>query len=266
MTYKYLKFIFCFTLLFLPGIILNAQTANELKAEEDTLEAHKVMLIPYDPRYYLSDADRDIMEQSAMEPNKFRSEFRHNIDRSIQRAIGGSYQCISLLNDTNDIYEDRMYEVLGRTGFRYEKAIPITPKIDREEGTMVRLSGNDSKYHEDSKTASQYIPVKGDAMYMRAIVSKPEELFNQLYEEFQTDIFVFITQFEIKTNYKSCLDIANKVYRREVMVHFTVYDKNGKLLAGSYATAYFPSDSNRAGTIMGDTFPEIARYVAGCLP
>lgn len=234
--------------------------------EKDTLESHKVMLIPYDSKYYLSDADRDIAEQSKLEPVKFRSDFRHSIDRNIQRAIRGSYECISLLNDTADELEVTLQKVLSRTGYRYEKTIPITPKPLDENNEVIKIKNTSSKEHEDSKTASQYIPVKNNAMYMNAVVSKPTELFTELYDQYQADIFVFITQLEIKTNYSSCMDIANKIYRREVMVHFSVYDKQGRLLAGSYATSFFPSNSNNSNKIIGDCFPELARYIAGCLP
>ena len=234
--------------------------------EADSLKAHKVMLVPFDPRYYLSDADRDIMEQSKTEAVKFRADFRYSIDRNVQRAIRGSYECISLLNDTADELEVTMYNILGRTGYKFEKAIPITPKPMDDEQVVTKTKSSNTKEHEDSKTASQYIPVKNNAMYMHAVVSKPQDLFKELYDQYQADIFVFITQMEIKTNYSSCMDIANKIYRREVMLHFTIYDKEGRLLAGSYATSFFPSNENNANKIIGDCFPELARYVAGCLP
>lgn len=232
----------------------------------DSLKAHKVMLIPLDPRYYLSDADRDISEQSKTDAVKFRSDFRHSIDRDVQRAVRGSYECISLLNDTADILEETLYQVIGRTGYRLEKTIPITPKPIDDDQVIIKTKNSNAKEHEDSKTASQYIPVKNNAMYMNAVVSKPQDLFKELYDQYQADIFVFITQMEIKTNYSSCMDIANKIYRREVMLHFTIYDKEGRLLAGSYATSFFPSNENNANKIIGDCFPELARYVAGCLP
>lgn len=253
------------TILF-ASLHFSAATA-QTKEQADTVQQHRVMLIPFDPRYYLSDADRDLMEQSKMEPVRFRSEFRYNIDRHVQRAINGGYPCISLLNDTADALEETMYEILGRTGYRYEKAIPITPKKSDEPKTILKTINNQNqKEHLDSKTASQYIPVKADAMYMHAVVSKPQELFAKLHAEYEADYFVFLTQFEIKTNYQSCLDIANKIYKREVMVHFTIYDKDARLIAGSYATSFFPSDSNNPNKIIGDCFPELAGYIAGCLP
>ncbi|HEX5003521.1 MAG TPA: hypothetical protein VFW78_13585 [Bacteroidia bacterium] len=250
---------------FLIALLLPAKLSGQQLTTGDTLQHHRVILIPYDPRYYLSDADRDIMEQSNMDAARFRANFRQTIDRNVQRAINSSYECISLLNDTADRLEQTLGEVIGHTGYRYEKAIPVTPKTGRDGG-LFQSRTSDPKDHADSRTATQYIPVAEDAMYMRAIVSKPEALFTKLSEEYEADYFVFLTQMEIKTNYKSCMDIANKVYRREIMIHFTIYDKYGHLIAGSYATSYFPSNSNSAGKIMGDCFPELASYVAGCLP
>jgi hypothetical protein len=251
-----LVFIF---LISLPAIAQEAE-------KKDSVPAHKVILIPYDPRYYLSDADRDIAEQSNQDPKRFRATFHQTVDRYVQRAIGGSYECISLLNDTADRLEQTLGEIMGRTGYKYEKAIPITPKAPKEGLSIFQTVKPDEKSHNDSRTATQYIPVSGDAMYMRAVVTRPQELFKKLNEEYQADIFVFLTQLEIKTNYKSCMDIANQIYRREIMLHFTVYDIQGNLLAGSYATSYFPSNSNSTGKIIGDCFPELAYYVAGCLP
>jgi hypothetical protein len=250
-------------------ILLVAAPFLKLAAQEtattDSLTVHRVLLVPYDPRYYLSDADRDIMEQSNMDAAKIRASFHQTIDRHVQRTIGTGYECISLLNDTADHLEVTLGEIMGRTGYKYEKTIPVTPKPPADGGVF-QQRGPDPKDHIDSRTASQYIPVEADAMYMRAIVSKPEALFTKLYDEYQADYVVFLTQLEIKTNYKSCLDIANKVYKREIMLHFTIYDRYGRLVAGSYATSFFPSDSNQANKIMGDCFPTLASYVAGCLP
>jgi hypothetical protein len=256
-----MKIRFLFICVFLGTGLLHAQ-----QQQADTLKVHKVLLIPYDPRYYLSDADRDILEQSQMEAVKFRSMFRHSVDRHVQRAIRGSYECISLLNDTADILEETLNGIMGQTGYKYEKAIPITPKPQDGDKTYTKTKSTNPKEHEDSKIASSYIPVKSDAMYMQAVLSKPSKLFDSLYERHQADIFVFLTQFEIKTNYNSCMDIAQKIYRREVMLHFTIYDRQGKLIAGSYATSFFPSNSNNANKIAGDCFPELAGYIAGCLP
>jgi hypothetical protein len=252
------------------AIILIARSfflfAQEEEKAPDTMRVTKVMLIPFDERYYLSDADREIMEQSKITPDKFRSSFRQNVDRHVQRAIGGSYPCISLLNDTADALEQTLYKVLSRTGYRYEKAIPIEARFEEDQHAGNRPKKSDPTEHQDSKTAVRYIPMEKDAKYMHAVVSKAPELFKELSIEYDVDYFVFLTQLDIKTNYNSCLDIANKIYRREVKLHFTIYNRDAKVIAGSYATSFFPSNTNHPNTIIGECFPELGKFVAGCLP
>ncbi|MFM7177356.1 MAG: hypothetical protein ACKO0X_08055 [Bacteroidota bacterium] len=250
---------------FLAILVAFKATAQPTTQSSDTVRRSNVMLIPYDERYYLSDADREISENSIALPDHFRKYFRFQVDRNVQRYVSLNYPCISLLNDTADELEETMYQILSKTGYRYEKVIPVEPAINRLLDMEIKLKEQNDK-HADSKTATMYIPVKKDAMYMHAIVRDGEKLFQKLRNQYQVDYFVFLTQFEIKTNYSSCIDIANRIFKREVMLHFTVYDATGKVVAGSYATAHIPSDRNEASMISGQCFPELAKYIAACLP
>ncbi|MFM7054967.1 MAG: hypothetical protein ACKOKB_04900 [Bacteroidota bacterium] len=250
---------------FLAILVAFKATAQPTSQSSDTVRRSNVMLIPYDERYYLSDADREISENSIALPDHFRKYFRFQVDRNVQRYVSLNYPCISLLNDTADELEETMYQILSKTGYRYEKVIPVEPAINRLLDMEIKLKEQNDK-HADSKTATMYIPVKKDAMYMHAIVRDGEKLFQKLRNQYQVDYFVFLTQFEIKTNYSSCIDIANRIFKREVMLHFTVYDATGKVVAGSYATAHIPSDRNEASMISGQCFPELAKYIAACLP
>jgi hypothetical protein len=262
-------------ILFLPAIafcysinFLFAQQA-ELKVENtsaDSILYHKVMLIPYDPLFYLSDAEQDIIEQTKKEPQLIRESFRRTIDLDIKLAVEKSLPCISMLYDADSIpsLKDALSLVYSKTGYRYEKPMPL-PFHPEKKDTLKNKKNPLEKESYDSKTAAQYITVKGTDQYMNAVVNKPSVL-NDLYRQYGTDIFIYVNQFEIKTNYKSCLDIANKIYKRELMLHFSVYDKNGKQLAGAYAMSFFPSDSNNAYDIMRGCFPDIGRFVANCIP
>ncbi|MFM7078973.1 MAG: hypothetical protein ACKOYC_04180, partial [Bacteroidota bacterium] len=249
----------CLVLAVIPAV------AQQEKSPTDTIALSNVMIIPYDERYYLSDADRDIMQVSTAMPDHFRKYFRFQVDRNVQRYVSLSYPCISLLNDTADELEETMYEILSKTGYRFEKVVPVEPAINRLLDMEIKLKKEGEKFA-DSKTASMYIPAKKDGMYMHAIVKDGEKLFRKMKNKYNVDYFVFLTQLEIKTNYSSCMDIAKKIYRREIMLHFTIYDAGGNVVAGSYATAHIPSDRNEASMISGQCFPELAKYIAACLP
>lgn len=237
-----------------------------LAAPPDSSIVHRILIIPYDPQFYLSDADHDIMDATKKEPGKVREAFRKTVDLYVQHAIGSFRPCISLLNDADSLPQlnEALMIAYSKTGYRYEKAMPLPVQKERMDSVNKALKKL-SKENTDSRTAHNYHVPPPDAKYMNAVVGKPE-ILQELFSEYGTDIFVFLNQFEIKTNYKNCLDIANKVYQRELMIHFSVYDYTGKQIAGSYAMASFPSDSNHASDIMKNCFPEIARLIAGCIP
>jgi hypothetical protein len=239
---------------------------HDLAAQPDSSLQHRIMIIPYDPQFYLSDADQDIMEATRKEPGQVRESFRKTIDLYIQHAIGSFRPCISVLNDADSLpqLKEALKIAYSKTGYRYEKAMPL-PVLKERMDSVNKAMKKLSKENTDSRTAHHYQVVPSDAKYMNAVISKPE-ILEELFSAFGTDIYVFLNQFEIKTNYKNCLDIANKIYQREVMLHFSVYDYKGKQLAGSYALSGFPSDSNNAADIMKNCFPEIARLIAGCIP
>jgi hypothetical protein len=256
-----------FVLLIFSHFTFSQVEKNEaVTVEKDSVLNHKVMLIPYDPLFYLSDAEQDIIEQTKKEPQLIRESFRQTIDLNIKHAVEKSMPCISMLYDADSIpsLKEALSLVYSKTGYRYEKPMPLP--LHQEKKDVVRNKKNPlEKESYDSKIAAQYVTVKGPDQYMNAIVNKPAVL-NDLFRQYGTDIFIYVNQFEIKTNYKSCLDIPNKIYKRELMLHFSVYDKNGKQLAGAYAMTFFPSDSNNAYDIMKNCFPDIGRFVAGCIP
>jgi hypothetical protein len=250
-----------FLLLLFSGFI-HAQS----REREDHDEQPRVMIIPYDPQFYLSDADHDIVEATRKEPAVIRESFRRTADRYVLRTIRRFRPCLSLLNDADSLpqLKEVLWRVYSHTGYRYEKAI-LLPAIQARIDSLNKSLKKINRENTDSRTAYTYYQLPADALYMNAILSKPAVL-QELHAEYGTEIFVFLNQFEIKTNYKNCLDIANKIYQRELLLHFSIYDYNGRQLAGSYALASFPSDSNHASDIMHNCLPEIARLIAGCIP
>jgi hypothetical protein len=241
-------------LIFLSTIsqTLSAQS----KTENDTISYHKVLLLPYNPKYYLSDADRDIAEQSNESPQAFRKKFNEESDRKVFIEVSKTATCVSLFEDTSAQLIEDVSVMLSKTGFQYD-----TPTIKEKGSVKKKIFKTDiNKDAYDSRTSSQYINDQAELKYMRAIVNQPELLID-LANKYHFDLFVFITQMEFKTNYSSCMDIANKIYKREIMLHFTIYDKQGNLVAGNFAKTFFPSNENSVNTIISKQFPQLAQGV-----
>jgi hypothetical protein len=241
-------------LLFL--LVITQSLSAQSKTEVDTVSYHKVLLLPYNPKYYLSDADRDIAAQSNESPQAFRKKFNEESDRKVFIEVSKTATCVSLFEDTSAALIEDVSTMLAQTAFQYD-----TPTLKEKVSLKKKVFKSDpNKDARDSRTSTQYINEEQDVKYMRAVVTKPE-LLTALAAKYHFDLFVFITQMEFKTNYSSCTDLANKIYKREIMLHFTVYDKDGKLIAGNFAKTFFPSNENAVNGIISNQFPQLAQGI-----
>jgi hypothetical protein len=241
---------------------INCYSQQELSidnGEKTAAVEHSVLVIPYIPTYYLSDADKEIAKATKKDIARIREEFHRNIEWQVAQEISKKSPCVSLLQkDSIKTYYDAAGEIFNVTGYAYEKpkmkpAEIITSAIENRSNVKTAI---------DPLTASTYLNDKTSEKFMNAVIVK-KEVLKKMYERFGTDYFVFLTQLEFRTNYKTCLDITNQIYQREALLHFAVYDKDGKQIAGNYAISFFTSDENNAYDIMEKNFKQLAEGVAG---
>jgi hypothetical protein len=95
---------------------------------------------------------------------------------------------------------------------------------------------------------------------MNVVVLDPE-LLASLHTQYGADLFVFLTQVEIKTTTKDCGDIQFRMYERDIKLHYAVFDKDGKQVMGDVTTVHFPSNSNEIHDIIEHNFPTIGEQI-----
>ena len=216
----------------------------------DTTQHHRILIIPFQPEYYLSDAEQEIMQQTHKTPDEYRAYFRRVLDLKIEAALSTLIPCNSLMQDTSKSVRNDLDHYYAKAALKYE--FPIASKQKKSEVTSNEIANQHS--------APQYASVKGDSKFMNSTVPDTS-FYKSLLTKYHADYLLSINQFEIKTNYKSCIDIANRIYRRELMIHYSLLDANGKVVQGNFVTTYFPSNSNRDTEIAERVFPEIANML-----
>jgi hypothetical protein len=230
--------------------------AQEAAALSDSTKPVTVMLIPYDPLYYLSDADHDIAEQSKNEMKEVRRQFNLQSDYYVYAAVSKYFKCIDMLHDTSDAVQEDLVTIFSTLGYRYEDPM----RLPADGHKPVPVSGKKETV-EDPSTASHYQKPAPDLKYMNAVPNKPG-LLKAMSDKYGAGYFVFINQFEIKTNYNSCLDIANKIYQRTILLHYSVYDRTGRQLSGNFAYSFFPTSSSEEKEIIRNSFAELGHSIA----
>jgi hypothetical protein len=216
----------------------------------DSLQEDKisVLVIPYNPSMHLSDSDPHIAEGSELPMNKMRAELRENLIKSLNKNFEEVYDVRSESRDFVQ-HDNRDMDVVYHT-LRFETDSVYTLKYPAKFAVKdtVKKSGH----------------VKKESQYMN-IGIYDEMLIPDLSEKYNADYFIFLNELEIKTHFDDCLNLALKIYRRDLMVHYSIFDKKGKQVYGDVAVSHFDSNSNDVKEISSKNFPQISKYILASL-
>lgn len=216
-------------------------------------ENSRVLLIPYAPAMHLSMVDAELSMGSGMDIGEVRETLRNNLLRSLNTAMAGDRQ-VDVLKSDHVAAEDGSDQLIYHS--LYYQQDTIWP---------IKFRGLDSllKKKVSYTVKNKLRPV--EKAYIN-IGFHDQRLLGELAENYQADVFLFLNEFEIKDNFKDCMDLAGEVHDREVRVHYSVFDRSGKQLYGDVAVAHLWSNVNDVEAVMRSTFPSITDYILGSLP
>jgi hypothetical protein len=136
---------------------------------------------------------------------------------------------------------------------------------DFDQMDAMREDGGDADFEDlEFRDGQLRGPVEG-RRFMHALLEDTGALAD-IRERYGTDLFVFVNQLEVRTNYAHCLDRATGNFARELSIHYSIYDHRGKLYAGDVVTVLVGSNTNDVYDVMASAFPTLADAVVEGLP
>lgn len=232
---------------------------------EYTNQKKKVLIVPFDPYLYFSDADDEIAAGSKMSRIKVRQAFRRRLNALLEPP---GYETVCLLGgkakdsitDLNRVYNSVSYsyqDVLYNPNATLPNAATQAPVgIGRKQKMDIPLNISDNSRAAQASDAKKYFGVK-----VRNI-----EFYTYFNNKYFIDYYIFINQFEVKTNYENCLDRATLNYERGFTIHYSIFDKNGKQVAGNRIYVDYNSNTNQIQKILTDNMQKVADKIMGDLP
>jgi hypothetical protein len=260
-----------------PLLSFGQDSVLEPAASTDSVSYNKVMVIPFNPTLYISDCNHELMKANKKNGEEIIKAMRYGLDYDLNARIVSIYETHDLLKDTAVDVQKDLQSIYGGISYKFDK--PLRPdEVEDKRGkkrkeffrnlrarVAVRDKGPQSDNSPEARWASSYKEDPPAEKYFNVKIYNPDML-TYLNEKYGTDLFVFINQVELVTNYEKCLDRANGVFEREVRVHFSVFNKNAKQLYGDVITVTFPSNTNSLDNIINSNFPMISEYLAAKLP
>jgi LysM repeat protein len=261
-----------------------ATTPTEVKVPDPGLypydpERKQVLVIPFDPYLYFSDCDAEIAAKSNMAMPKVRQVFRRRLNALLTTS---GYEMIHLLggktkdstSDLNKIYSSVTY---GYQDVLYNMDNPRTAEFMAADQAARHPSNNkgnmkdwlekqkDKLQNGNSATATKLETPQDHGEYFGVKVKDPS-FWSYFQNKYSVDYYIFINQFEVKTNYENCLDRAALNYERTFTTHYSIFDANGKQVAGNKFKTHYNSNSNHVFTIVGENMPKVVDRILSDLP
>lgn len=88
---------------------------------------HKVLIVPFEPRMYMSQIDHKINAETKWDQKKIKQAIRFGLDEELYKCIKKKQEVISFLDDTIK-YKKDFFKTYSAIQFKYDK-IPDQKKI-----------------------------------------------------------------------------------------------------------------------------------------
>ncbi len=246
---------------------------NTIVPYEFDKDRKQILVIPFDPYLYFSDADAEIAAKSNIAMPKVRQLFRRRLNALLDvqgyemiRLLGGKTK--DSTSDLNKIYssvtygyQDEIYSPYNPNNAKYK----VQDDVSQKESKTWFGKQKDKLQGTNQAAATSYNTPKDHGKYFGVRIANPE-FFNYFKQKYDIDYYIFINQFEVKTNYENCLDRAALNYERTFTTHYSIFDATGKQIAGNKFKTRYNSNSNYIYTIVAENAPKIVERIMADIP
>ncbi|MDX2189621.1 MAG: LysM peptidoglycan-binding domain-containing protein [Bacteroidota bacterium] len=221
-----------------------------------------LLVVPFDPYLYFSDADDEIAANSKIQRTKVRQAFRRRLNALLEPK---GYETIHLLGgQAKDSITD-LNKIYSSVNYSYQDILfaPNNPRIQKEPEKI----GKDKKSNQPTNIGenSRAAQAQDAKKYFGVRISNPD-FFTYFNNKYKIDYYLFINQFEVKTNYENCLDRAALNYERGFTIHYSIFNKEGKQISGNRVYIDYNSNVNNINKILADNMQRVADKIMADLP
>jgi len=242
------------------------QKKGKVKSDQEVYaegqpEYSRVLIIPFEPKMYISSADKEIANRTNLTHQEIRENMRYGISNQMRHAVGKGMKSISLIHiDTADVGRDLGY-IYNSIGYKY-KPLPAedvarnkqneedVKPINKLKGSFNKLVKHDNLAPNETDGGTRITngqiqsTVSYGEKFMNTSIHNPN-LLKVLGAKYNVDVFLFINELNIEAAAPtSRTGLSALSYKRKVKVHYTIFDKDGKELHGGAAIVYMPATTN----------------------
>lgn len=207
----------------------------------------KIMVVPFEPKLYMSEFDQKFNAESKWNFNQIREYFRHQLSNYIKQK----FQTVS--SPVVCFYTDSI-KTAKDLDYIYKSTAVSFDLIDKPTSPTTN-----NKKESGIKNGQIVVEISNDKKFTNIKTQNPD-LIPYLSKKYKSEYFVFINELDFNT-VPGSYNPTTETYEREVVVHYTIIDKNSKLIIAGAATSKFTSKENNPKKVAALVFPPIAAYI-----
>jgi len=221
-----------------------------LGIKKDTTMAHRLLLVPFEPKMLMSEIGKDINAKTHQSYNAITDELREELDMAMYSSLRRSCVTVDLL-DGRQHSDSMLAYIYGSTSYSYD----MVPGTAPDQG-----SKDKNKTGRYINNGQLEVPVDYSQRFMNINILNPN-LLKELGSRYNTDTYVFINELDIKNVDNNATNLSDETYRRQVIVHYSIVDNTGHFVSKGIATTYFPYSENDPKEIGAKYFTVIGRII-----
>lgn len=247
------------------SLLLIAQEKTYGGKEEQLVKLHNslgsMVIVPFEDRMYLSDADGPIGRETGLDPGELQVKFRNALLESLEQELRKDWDLEVLYDqvvrergfDLAYIHSSRKYnyvavsdEVLmvNDTNLRKKdlKATKVKGKSGIDKGEIVTVSDRSEKF-----------------MNLQVV---NDTLMNYLVRTAPSNFYLFINEFDIRHFVTDPDRIANGGLSYQLKLHFTCLDAKGNTTLAGSATSKVDATNSNIYSVIKAGIPELTEKIS----
>ena len=211
---------------------LYSQTTLGIEEEKINSSGHKVLVLPFGDKMYMSQIDHVIATETKLKQGQIRYAFQDALDEELYKKMKSKFGVVSLFADTAK-YKKELGMVFSGIRYNYDK-IPsqtnyITPTSDYNREAQLKNGNIETE-------------VNNEARFMNAKISN-KQLLSSLNKKLGTDLFVFINELDLKAPTTDPADFG-EIKMRLAVLHYTCFNLQGQEINSGVVNVNFPKNIN----------------------
>ena len=222
--------------------------------------SQRLFVVPYYPDMYNNGAAKQIIAETNIDYNKLNTIISQALLRHIQQAFPDSVVTIVHSNASTTTADFHPIESIWSL-LDYTMA-PLPNKSYVLIGAQSKLSNRKIS----QKRTGELRPVIRSTThsFLDAKITD-KRTFSKIAHRLKCDYILVINEFDIKVDYSDPYATGRNDNKRQIQVHYSLFDKTGKHIAGNVSAVNFSSRENNIHNIIYTYFNKLAQQIVDYL-